>query len=148
MLLALTGLAVLSLVFFAVSAAGPWRYPAGFLASHIPAGLPPPLELPPPSDPLQGHLTLHVTRGGRGRLLVQGRYVAAVGEGRLTVPVQEGDLIEVDARTSAVLTVASVSLSGQLVLLPDCLPVQAGGRLATLGWVRGPLWPGAAPGGR
>jgi hypothetical protein len=110
------------------------------------SGLPPRLELPAPHEPLRGQLTLCLEGTVRGRLLVQGRYVAALRPGHVTVQVQEGDLIEVDARSSASLTLMAAQVTEPLVLMPCTLPVQAGGRLVHLGWVRGPDWPGVPDG--
>ncbi|MDP2871427.1 MAG: hypothetical protein Q8P31_02690 [Bacillota bacterium] len=123
------------------------EWPAGPVpASRPPGVLPPRLQLPAPSEPLQGYLTLQLEGGARARLLVQGRFVAALNQGQVTVPVREGDLVEIDARASPRLIVTGAQLSEPLMLLPLRLPVEAGGRLATLGWVRGPAWPGAARG--
>jgi hypothetical protein len=123
-------------------------YPVAVLTEAGPAELPPRMELPLPQDPICGEITISVSEGGRARLLVQGRWVANIGRGQTTVPVREGNLIEVDARASAVLIVDSAVLSDQLVLMPGLLPVDAGRRLVTLGWVRGPSWPGACQSGR
>lgn len=122
--------------------------PGAPVTGSAPKGLPTRLEIPVPAEPLEGHITLLVSGGGRGRLLVQGRWVANIGRGHTTVPVREGDLIEVDARASGVLLVTSVQVTEPLALLPDCLPIEAGRRLVTLGWIRGPSWPGADPSGR
>lgn len=96
----------------------------------------------PPAEPADGCLVLQGEGRGAAGVLIDGRLAGTLRQGVLVVPVLEGNLVELDGRSSSLPLRVAVRVSAPLRLVPaGRKPLEPAGQLLLVGWIRGPAWP-------